>query len=480
MVQSWPFGGSGTRLVGEAGAVTRATVRDSIRAVFCVLAFAMAHEPLDALAFRTGGETPELEGTSRVRFSDPITFQLNTNLPENLQRWEVERELLAAADEWSTPECTSVEFQYVGPTDRPAMLGDGFNTIEWVDDFASLTGVGDAAAYTDLLYVRSTAGHWAIEEADLYLDRSARWSITLEDGSTDVYSALLHELGHVLGLLHPCELEPQGDVPRCVGDKFTGIAMHPAYAGGTRLVLSADDVHGVCFLYPSRESCDELGCPSGTQCVAGNCVETCRDAACDDDEVCTAIGCQPSYECENASCVQSECLEDRNCALGEHCRSRRCVRGALQVGDPCRDDEECFHGVCRESRCAIACQTDNDCSNADCLEGGDGTLACDEPLLHLGMECDAPGDCAGQHCLTGAGDTPVCTRSCAEAPCPDGWKCGVVAEVHVCVPAATTVAGGCTTAESASRTSSMPQLLSAVLIGMMTWGRCRSGRSRRR
>lgn len=72
---------------------------------------------------------------------------------------------------------------------------------------------------------------------DVHMDSSRTWvddgSDTTGDGDFDLYTVLLHEIGHALGLGH-------SDV--------AGSVMEPVYAGGRR-TLHADDIAGIQAIY---------------------------------------------------------------------------------------------------------------------------------------------------------------------------------------------------------------------------------------
>jgi MYXO-CTERM domain-containing protein len=81
----------------------------------------------------------------------------------------------------------------------------------------------------------------------------------------DLQNTVTHEADHVIGLAHPCgdpgapscqQDPPAGEVP------FADRTMYPTTAAGetSKRTLSADDVAGVCAIYPPSSGC---GCGSG-------------------------------------------------------------------------------------------------------------------------------------------------------------------------------------------------------------------------
>lgn len=109
-----------------------------------------------------------------------------------------------------------------------------------------------------------------IVEADIELNGEAySWGLHADGaaGVNDLQSAVAHELGHVLGLDHPC-YEPGFGLPRPVDDQGNPVpdcpGAPPAVASSIlfpdssylseRRALSDDDVRGVCAVYPNGTS----------------------------------------------------------------------------------------------------------------------------------------------------------------------------------------------------------------------------------
>jgi hypothetical protein len=145
----------------------------------------------------------------------------------------------------------------------PAIARDGVNTIaarqSWEYEHLAL-------AQTSLFFVKSTG---EILEADLEVNaQDFTWTDVSSNrgrGLQDLQNALTHELGHFIGLDHPCYLaDPSSDetdnagqpVPSCNDVAFDSpiraATMFPsADAGDTsKRTLSPDDELAVCDIYP--------------------------------------------------------------------------------------------------------------------------------------------------------------------------------------------------------------------------------------
>jgi len=267
-----------------------------------------------ARAYRTGRDLPELAGSRRVRFAaDEIRFQLLDDTPAGMNPLDVASAVESASGAWMAASCTALRFVFDGTTRIEAQPGDGVNTIQWVPNWNERGFDPQAAGATDMQYLKD-GGSWVIAEADVYLNGEFKWTASGErtPGLRDVRAVVTHELGHVLGLLHPCEPGGAAGAPDCATSPDDANAcMYPIYSFG-QSQLSTDDVEGLCFLYPgprcTAASCPEELLPMGATCRSG---DACRDgfclAAAGEESVCTrACGeslpkCPSFWSCEPAS-----------------------------------------------------------------------------------------------------------------------------------------------------------------------------------
>ena len=435
-----------------------------------------------AEAYRTASDLPAFKASAKLPVNwaqKSIGYRLNTELPAGVTESDMAEVLVRATAAWSEPSCSGVRFTSEGFTSGPASPGDGTNTVQWL--FSGWEEHGfptDSAGATDILYEKDEAGSWHIVEADLYLNATVnrRWVAEppVPEGAWDLLNVVTHELGHVAGLLHPCELEGVSLALQCDGSEpLAAATMYPTYSVG-QSSLEDDDVAGICFLYPEEADCDEA-CADGTTCLHGACVvdRACGDVVCEDNEKCEDGRCVATTPCGAGSC-DAACKVDADCPSGLTCLNGRCAGGSGLVGDSCEVSRECT-GACSQSRyCAPRCETDEDCGEAGscalAVESDAGV--CEQAGLPMGANCDDAGDCLGKQCLSRyAEKDPFCTRLCgadlsAGQQCPGDWRCARVDGQSVCVPPVADEGCSCRVAGS-SGPSSAP-----LLVGLSAFVAC--------
>lgn len=310
-----------------------------------------------ALAYRTLAEDPTLGVTGLVRHRDlPVRVRLYAPSLSASDQAALEDALISALDAWQAPTCTGFRAAYGGLTGTPAAAGDGVSTIEvvaagWlVRDLPPGRG-----ATTDVQLAReAVSGHAEITEADVYLNfdehEFSMGAATVD--ALDAHAVILHELGHLLGLGHPC-----GDsgAPAC-GDIDETSALFPIY-GGLR-ALSDDDRAGVCALYPGDVCVPS--CAEGSVCLRGMCVDTCSGSSCE----------PPPDGCTDGSCADEACLAESDCSHSVcsyfGVSTGRCVPPG-STGAACAHGEDCASGLCLASSqlgrsvCTRACTFEGEC-----------------------------------------------------------------------------------------------------------------------
>lgn len=430
------------------------------------LGFALAIAP-PALAYRTNSGLASLDSTTDSTWPwAHYAFDMAGAAPDDLDIADVENTVLSALGAWSEPSCTSWSVEYQEYSDTPAIWGDGRNTVQWVTaGWETVTSHAEAASVTSLGYEEVSDGIWSIVEADIYLNaQDYAWSTAqpAPEGTIGLRSALLHEGGHVLGLLHPCEPGGDGGVPDCADSAdYDAVAMNPMYSPALT-GLSPDDMAGACFLYPASEYAVEPPAPGwGGEGGASN-------------TWAVSAGGFPAF-------VDEACSGDDDCARGLRCTAGHCALGAGVEGDPCTVDTDCATTLCDPAgRCARLCFDTTDCREGSSCVVADESAApfCAGEALPFGVACEDGSDCLSGLCLTENPDRTVCTRTCghADAPCPLGWTCRSVDRSPVCVPPEEEPSSECTcTAPRTpdSRTNVLwPLLLAGAAITRRHRSRC--------
>jgi hypothetical protein len=279
-------------------------------------------QPSAAYGYRTGSDLEELASSPvPVRFaSGEVRVELFWQVPDSVSLDKVENAIRLATETWGHPGCSTFNAILSGSSQIAAAAGDGINTIQWVDDWEARGLSSDAAGLTDVQYAGSVDGSWKIVEADIYLNSAMGWTTHGDvEGRRDVQAVLTHELGHLAGLLHSCELEAKDDTPACKKAERTSQAMSPGYAS-TQVNLAPDDVDGICFLYPDPlcgdSSCIEEPEHSPPAMVGDAGASSSESNGFDDHQQPFGSQCKASDDCRDGHCLtidgaHAQCT--RNC-----------------------------------------------------------------------------------------------------------------------------------------------------------------------
>jgi hypothetical protein len=287
----------------------------------------------------------------------------------------------------------------LGVTSDPSALAGTLITVyaptEWM-------GAADAPATTD-----TEVANGSIVAADILLnDQHFEWTPLLNDstGLTIVEVVVAHELGHAIGIAHPCP-----DEELCDAELHGHTTMYALYFGAAQATPATDDIAAICTLYPlgrgtecsGSEHYGELGC----------------GALCDESEVCT------SGTCLGGVCVAAECL---GCEPAEYCEGETC-RPRRQLGDPCGADVQCSSALCHQGRCGAGCV--QSCPNGYTCETAAGI--CTATLGLYGHPCTQGEECTSSLCVIEP-EGGACTRPCEDSECVDGARCASVDDRMVC------------------------------------------------
>lgn len=260
-------------------------------------------------------------------------------------------ELAVALQTWSRVGCTAWRGRF-DPAPGPEPGDDGTNVIvihrdAWPPELIP-RAIAQTVIHTD------AQGHY--RDADIHLNAvDHTFSVDGRDGTVDLRSVLIHELGHALGLGHATD----------------PVATMYATGSGVRWrSLESDDRAGVCALYPGvgDGGCEVIGCPTDYVCVAGGCQRRGEQgdvcAPCGGPSDCAAAG-------EGARCVELSpaapagrvcarpCMDDGDCGTRFRCLPTssagdlQCVSqdGCRSAANPCSGDDACAIGRCRDGAC---------------------------------------------------------------------------------------------------------------------------------
>lgn len=412
----------------RAGAADAALPAAALLRVACLFpAAALLLWAPQALAFRSAGDLSRFDGTERVAWPwGEIRYEIHDDLPEDLDIDSVRQVVRNAVATWEGLECGGPTFIDKGLTSDPAEPGDGVNTVEWVASGWLERGFPEnAAGFTDVGYVRLGGGQWEINEADLYLNgESYSWVLdgAPGEGERTVASVLTHEAGHMLGLMHPCEIGGGPEVPDCADvPEAAHTAMYPLY-DPAQVQLSQDDIDGACFLYPAEGTSDAPGLAESPK----------------------SLGCST----------------DDDCRRGLQCEDGDCIYGTLRVGDQCSADTDCASRVCTDTgACAPSCEDDADCGPEGSCETIDnlGAACVTGDQRAFGAGCTSPDQCVSGYCVESTPGDNFCSRPCDPEianDCPRFWSCESVDDEPVCLPSSQLATGGCAVMPDPDRSGS--------------------------
>jgi hypothetical protein len=366
------------------------------------------------------------------RWADPVISVVvdETKLPRTITQSEWQKAVKNSFAAWESISGSSLRFVQKGETaNRDLGANDATHEIFWITDkeeWRKLVGSGEFGTLGATLPRYICGGPLGskrqIFDADMALNGlpHINWQTDCDDEDcVSVLATLIHELGHVFGLDHPCL--------QC------NTSIMSARAGSDLIYPVIDDMEGLRALYPNGEE-GGFGSP-----------------------------CKNNDDCsENNFCLRDrlyrycsqDCESDSECLLGAVCKKKNsfkvCHLKSSDIG-PKDERENCMHTPCKEPLvcagasepnfyCYQPCQAGHNCkANQECIDLPGGSSIC-VAIRKLNARCDHR-DLCGENlfCVFDKLKSGICRAPClptttADSGCPAGEVCEIIEGVELCTP----------------------------------------------
>lgn len=321
------------------------------------------------------------------------------------------------AEAWSEISCSSAILNLEGTLSANSNAAFGSNSSshglymvtgsqEWIQVTGS--GAGGTLGVTSAPYGGWNCDNRSFSDADIIINGFTGQSYS------QLRSTVLHEMGHALGLGHPCLGVYSGCSNSCA-------SVMAATGDDTFGYPQQDDINGLCALYPGQPGQLGASCNNNNDCTNGYfcltyqgvsyCSETCGE-------------CPAGYECTAVNGTDS-CVREGLPSPGESCASV-CQDGAICLGDPETGEGTCFY-ECNPGASNTGCPENYRCIGFEQQNGSGPQGYCLESA-GPGQDCNATGGVCvdGFVCVSdGAGQTPTCHNECDpnNDDCPSGYGC---------------------------------------------------------
>lgn len=349
-------------------------------------------------------------------------------LPPGISDQDWRHIVKSSLDAWNQVSNTSFRFiELDAPSYRDFGLNDLFHEIFWITDLEEwrrLVGTGEFGTLGATLPRYSCNmedNKRVIGDSDLVLNGLSHnlWKRDCDsDDCMDPQTTLVHELGHFLGLDHPCL--------KC------DTSIMSARAGYNLKYPLYDDMAGLRVLYP-----DNTYGGFGFPCL--------NDGDCSKDHFCI-------NDKKNKYC-STKCLSENDCEFGAACTMKdeqsfctfvdggykRLQQNCSRV--PCEEPLVCVGKEVERSYCFAPCHERFDCGlGQNCMRLSDDDISICITIKHKGEICTDTELCdPGMFCVFDGLDQGICRQSCGQVNvdttgCSYDEHCELVEGEEICVP----------------------------------------------
>ncbi|HEY1099524.1 MAG TPA: matrixin family metalloprotease [Myxococcota bacterium] len=306
-----------------------------------------------------------IENGSIWNVANPITFVLDPTGSDDLPDDDSELDAIRAAFRaWQCVPGVKLPFdEQPGPGPRVMDLNDNQNTLFW-DESGEDCGMGPG---TLGITVGPVNGGFKTNTDICFNGKDHEWGV---GRNTDVQSIALHEIGHWLGLDHPCDNDQ--DTTSCL--PVTDALMFPQWSGANDREPLKSDIAGVQHLYPLPDGEDPFCQAPFNEFERCACSEECVEGLLCIPDAVGELRCGSPCSTSDSDCGGGACIIDTPTDGGG---TGVCVRiaGRRPNGAVCANGIECESGNCGaiialgRSVCLFQCSADADCDGGSCFDG---------------------------------------------------------------------------------------------------------------